>query len=266
MRSDLAPEDAVGLLAAVDSSADRLLADLTDPNPSLDVGGSTLLPDWDVATVLGHLRYGAVASLAITRAVLAGEAVVPFYPGGPAEREASLRSGKGSTLAELAELLGGAHDELLSVWEALTLSDWDRRFEEPHLGPVRLSRLVALRLTELEVHHHDLGSGYQPSDWNGAFVTACLPLRVAWLARHHRVRADADLDVDGRWGLRVADGPAWVVEAAGAHADSRVARGDEEVDWMVGQSHDLLAMLLGRPSKVEPLHEVGRFKRAFPGP
>ena len=49
----------------------------------------------------------------------------------------------------------------------------------------------ARRLREVEIHHVDLGLGYEPSDWPEAYVTSDLPLVLATVPRRARRPEDA---------------------------------------------------------------------------
>ena len=263
MRLDLDAKQALALLPVVDEATARLIRTVHDEQ--LHPQQPSALAGWTIANVLSHLWYGAVASLRMTRQVIDGHAEVDFYPGGADEREASIRSGDGYSREELVQRLQQTSSQLTDAWKRLDQSDWQRTFVEPRLGPIALTRLVILRLTELEVHHTDLGAGYAHNQWDPTFVAYSLPLRVAWLPRHHRVRADADLTVNGRWNLRVQDGQGWVVQADGERAE--VVPGHSRHDPVIqGTPAQLLALLLGRPAGIEPTQEIHRFKQAFPGP
>ena len=139
------------------------------------------------------------------------------------------------------------------------------------LGRIKLSRLLALRLTELEVHEGDLIHGARPNKWNPEFVRVCLPLRIAWLAEHHRQHRDANCRIQGRWVLKT-DWQSWLVSASEADVVCTAADDNVEADVAIsGDAADLLAFLLGR-SPSSPVTVTGgamladRFKEAFPGP
>ena len=146
--------------------------------------------------------YVAAAYARATREALAfGRATT--YPGGPDERERSLDSLAGQSLAECLDSFVWTSSELDSTWRQLAGESWARSYlDEPGRGRIGLGRLVAQRLTELEVHHGDLGSGYGPSTWSPQFVEVCLPLRIAWLPVHHR-RSPRRRYL-GRWQLAVS--------------------------------------------------------------
>jgi maleylpyruvate isomerase len=195
------------------------------------------------------------------------------YPGGAGERDASLRSFDQRSPADVVEQLRNASVDLRTTWRELDGRQWQTTLHEDRIGPLTLARLVAMRLTELEVHHVDLGTGYAVDSWPATFVRPCLRLRVAWLDTHHRRRPDADSGIDGRWLLQATDtGERWLVEASGSTARSAVGQAGVTADVALsGRSGDLLAFLLGRVA-VDQLAVTGdtqlaeAFKRAFPGP
>jgi maleylpyruvate isomerase len=51
-----------------------------------------------------------------------------------------------------------------------------------HWFPARM--ILSMRLRELEIHHVDLGAGYQPADWPADFVAETLPQVAASFAGH----------------------------------------------------------------------------------
>jgi maleylpyruvate isomerase len=204
-----------------------------------------------------------------TEALFTGRSAT--YPGGAAERQDSLRAFDGLTHREVMQAFHGASELLREQWDEVSEVGWATQFDDEGLGSIALGRLVALRLTELEVHHGDLGTGYGPSCWSPLFVARCLPLRVAWLGTHHRRRVDADLTVNGRWLFR-SDEKAWIVSANGASVASKRAAPSTAADVTIeGAGCDLLAFLLGRegtsPLRIEGDAQLfATFKDAFPGP
>jgi hypothetical protein len=141
--------------------------------------------------------------------------------------------------------------------------------ENPDYGSVSISVLPLLRLTEVEVHGSDLDLGL--SEWSETFVEVALPTRLAWLAIRRRDPALYDPKVQGSWLLAATDGPSWIVSVTGDEVSSRPAASEDSADATIeGTGRDLLAMLLGRPTRELVLSGdtqlAGAFKRAFPGP
>jgi uncharacterized protein (TIGR03083 family) len=258
-------------LDALDEATNRLRTALDD------VGEDALqepsrLEGWSRTTLLAHLRYGATASVRLTEDALAGRPAA-FYPGGATEREESLRPGEGESATDLVADLFTQSDRLAEEWRQLDDADWEVELREPKLGRMRLTRAVALRLTEIEVHGVDLGlDGLD--EWSDRFVEICLPLRIVWLPIHARNLPEADRTVSGRWLLRSDTGRSWLVSASGALASAgpKDVIHEASVDCVIsGSERQLLGLVLGR-TPVDDLEVSGNeakaqaFKAAFPGP
>src|SRR6266508_5533071 len=145
-----------------------------------------------------------------------------MYPGGQAERARSTAVPTTRTASGIVEALDLSSHRLLEQWRGLRPREWRAPLADDRLGNMLLGRLVALRLTELEVHLSDLGLGFGPADWSADFVRLCLPMRFAWMSAHHHRRPTADHTIDGRW-LFVCDDDrrAWLVTACGPTATVR---------------------------------------------
>jgi uncharacterized protein (TIGR03083 family) len=251
------------LLRVLSASTQRFV-DAVSPRAGSAATSASALEGWSIGTVLAHVWYGAVISCRATvSALAAGEAA--FYVGGAEERSWSLSVGDDVAGDVLVEHLIAASDVLQRAWAAMPTHAWDRTFVEPRFGTAALSRLIVLRLTELEVHRTDLDPRLTPEDWLEEFVAVALPLRIAWLAAHHRARHDADISVNGSWALVTEGGSGWTVGATGHAVGIETGIQDDAVQ-LHGTPHDLLALLLGRPARVGTPQAVARFKRAFPGP
>lgn len=268
---DLDAGSVVSALDALDAATDRLRAVLDGAGEDA-LQEPSLLEGWSRTTLLAHLRYGAVASARLTEDALAGRPAA-FYPGGATEREESLRPGEDESVTELVADLFTQSDRLAEQWRQLDDADWEVELREPRLGRMRLTRAVALRLTEVEVHGVDLGlDGLD--EWSDRFVEVCLPLRIAWLPNHARNLPEADRTVSGRWLLRSDTGRTWLVSASGALASAgpKDTIHEASVDCVItGTERQLMGLVLGR-TPVDALEVSGdeakarAFKAAFPGP
>jgi len=164
-------------LAALAASHRRLLATLEGLADDVARRPSRL-PGWSVGHVLAHLARNADS---VTRR-LAGAArgeVVDQYAGGPEGRAAEIEAGAGRPAAEL---VADVRDSALACERAAAeLPDdaWDRlgRSVEGDLHPVR--RMLPGRIREVELHHVDLGLGYEPADWPPDFARAELERALA---------------------------------------------------------------------------------------
>jgi maleylpyruvate isomerase len=140
----------------------------------------SLLPGWTVGHVLTHIARNADSVVRRLEGAVAGE-VVPQYPGGFEGRAAEIEAGAGRSAAELiADVVASdaAVDELAA---AVAEEVWDR----PTVGITGVespaSFMLFSRWREVEVHHVDLGLGYQPSSWPPELAEAWLPDLLAGL-------------------------------------------------------------------------------------
>lgn len=247
------------------------LADLADD----DLLAPSELPGWSRLTIVCHLRYGAAATLRMTRDVLAGRETA-YYPEGRAkQRPSTLRQAAHERPADVLASWGAIARKLDAEWMPLQGRDWATTVSEPadnpDLGPVPLGRLALARLLEVDVHGTDLGIGF--SDWSQTLVEVAFPTRLHWLVTRRTNHRSFDASIRGSWLLEAGDGAAWLVcvedrRASCRPADPVAERADAAI---AGSGRDLLALLLGRPT-LEPLRITGdvnlgaSFSKAFPGP
>lgn len=238
----------------------------------------SLLPEWPRLTVICHLRYGAEANLAVTRAVLAGKPASYYPQGRTTQRPLTLTPRPSEQPADVVQSFVTAMVELDRLWSALAEQDWALVATEPadnvDLGPTTLGLLALLRLTEVEVHGTDLDIG--ASSWSDVFVDTALPMRIGWLSSRRSNHGSPVSNVFGTWILRPHDGASFAITATtdgvttfeASRGDGDGAQGDAE---LVGSKRDLLGFLLGRISLDQlavsgDLEFAAKFKQAFPSP
>jgi len=147
------------------------------------------LPGWTVGHVLTHLARNADGHARRLEGALRG-AGVPRYPGGLAERDEAIAAGAGRPARELVEDVAASARRLEEVWQRSEQAGWPHAAlladdKWPTTGsPVR-------RLREVEVHHVDLGLGYEPADWSDEYVQWELPHVLERLPRLFTDPADA---------------------------------------------------------------------------
>jgi maleylpyruvate isomerase len=107
--------------------------------------------------------------------------VVEQYIGGAVGRAAEIEAGATRSLAALIADVASSARRLQAAALAMRDDAWDR----PTLavgGEIQPAWvLIRRRWREVEVHHVDLGLGYEPRDWPAAFVETCLPELLAAL-------------------------------------------------------------------------------------
>jgi maleylpyruvate isomerase len=146
------------------------------------------LPGWTIAHVLTHIARNADGHTRRLDAALRGENLAR-YPGGTPQRNSDIAGGATRAAAEIVDDLRDSQVRLDQVWERSVTAGWPHRellgsdFWPTVASPSR-------RLCEVEMHHVDLGLGYQPSDWPDEYVEWELPLILATVPG--RVQGQAD--------------------------------------------------------------------------
>jgi uncharacterized protein (TIGR03083 family) len=261
------------LVAAVRRRTEEVVAALRATGDE-GLQAPSLLPGWSRLTIACHLRYGAEAFDRMTAAALE-DRPVSYYPGGrDARRPGTLVPAPGESPAGVVASLAAHSDALHRRWAGVAEERWDAVVREPDdrpdLGPLPLSRLPLLRLTEVEVHGSDLDLGLH--DWSEVFVQTALAFRLDWLNRRRTNHRRVDDAVEGSWLLTAPDGPTYRLTVDGGAVSSQPAAPDAPADAVVeAPARDLLALLLGRPLRSPARYRgdvaLGRaFSRAFPGP
>ncbi len=248
----------------------RTLAELEDQQ----LREMSRLPEWDRLTIACHLRFGALASERMTTDALGGRPTA-FYPEGREhQREATLQPGQGESATDVISSLGQVSNRLDQLWGELDDEQWATEVHEPEdnkdLGLITLWTLALLRLTEVEVHGHDLNLDLSP--WSDTFVEAALPTRLTWLPTRRSNHQSTDESIDGTWALVATDGPAFRITATATHVDVEPAPATSRADATIaGTAAGLLAFILGRAT-LDDLQIRGdrthaaRFLQAFPAP
>jgi maleylpyruvate isomerase len=167
------------------------------------------LPGWTIGHVLTHLARNADGHVRRLEGALRGEDV-PRYPGGPAQRDDDIDQGARRPAAGILADLNAAQHRLELVWDRSVAAGWPHaELRAADRWPITASPVRRLR--EVEVHHVDLGLGYEPSDWPEDYVAWELPMLlatvpgrvhrtddmralVAWLSGRRPVPSAIDLD------------------------------------------------------------------------
>ena len=170
-------------LARLGESTDRLLATadgLTDDQAA----GASRLPGWTRGHVLTHIARNADGFRNLLAWARTGTET-PMYPSEEA-RARGVEAGAGRSAAELAADLRASAAAFAAVAGDLPAAAWDAPVtRRADTFPAR--GILPRRRSELEIHHVDLGAGYQPGDWPADFVQVAL----ARVARDFAGRADA---------------------------------------------------------------------------
>jgi maleylpyruvate isomerase len=184
---DTNPEHAIGLCRTAHARLLTTAARVTDEQ----VRSPSLLPGWTIGHVLTHLARNAESHTRRLEGALRGEDV-PRYPGGAVQRDREIEEGAPRPAAGIIADLGSAQRALELAWERSAAAGWPN----PQLSRPTTSSLAS-RLEEVEMHHVDLGLGYQPADWPDDYVAWALPRLLATVPS--RLRRDEDARAFVAW-------------------------------------------------------------------
>lgn len=156
----------------------QAVAALTDAEARRD----SRLPGWSVGHVLNHLRRNAEGFTRMLRAAAVGE-IGDQYTSADGRRD-GIEDGAGAPAAELVANLEASIAGLDAAFGALTPEQWATGVGRTLKGVVPVDELPWRRWREIEVHHADLGLGYDYDDWPDAYVRRELPGFVTvWKSR-----------------------------------------------------------------------------------
>jgi maleylpyruvate isomerase len=162
-------------------SHQRLLADVAGLSDAT-ARQPSLLPRWSVGHLLTHLARNAdsvVRRLDGAR----NDVVVDQYPGGMAERAAEIEAGADRSAATLIKDVADSAARVEAACDSLDEDHWARPCRDAHGNLLPAYSVIFARWREVEVHHFDLGLGYQLENWPDALVERWLPLELDRLAR-----------------------------------------------------------------------------------
>src|SRR5580692_801230 len=212
----------------VDDSTGRLLAGtaaITDARAR----EASRLPGWTRGHLLTHLARNADGLRNLLTWARTG-VMTPQYPSAAA-RDEDIEAGAGRSAAELRADVAESAAALAAEAASLSEAAWQASVHGirgmAHPAWYTLTR----RLSELEIHHVDLGIGYRVADWPDGFAAERLPDVAGSFAG--RDAADGAGLADRPWRRdrprsrsgRAAAGPAPVVSVrAAAHAKGRPIR------------------------------------------
>lgn len=140
-------------------------AGLTDE----DMRRQSRLPGWTVGHVLTHLARNAQGHTRRLEGALRGEELAR-YPGGREQRKADIEAGSGRSAHEIIRDLTVCQRQLDDTMTRSHEAAWPNA----HLmadDPYPTTGCPPARLREAEMHHVDLGLGYEPADWPEDYVT-----------------------------------------------------------------------------------------------
>jgi maleylpyruvate isomerase len=168
-------------LAGAVQSHRRLLATL-EPLTDAQCASPSRLDGWTVGHVLTHLARNADSHVRMITAAEHGE-VADQYDGGVVSRNADIEYGSVRTARELADDLRVSIEGLEACWDATTDVAWAGSGRSVG-GPLTIASLPFRRWREAEVHHVDLGLGYDIDRWPNDYLRIELGLlTMQWSSR-----------------------------------------------------------------------------------
>ena len=187
----------------------------------------SLLPGWSRGHVLTHIARNADGLGNLLRWARTGTET-PMYASAES-RSADIEAGAGRPAADLAADVRESAAAFAAEAARVPADAWAVRVRALYGPPFPALGVLGRRLSEVEIHHVDMGAAYSPDDWPADFVSDALPRVAASFA--------------GR-----DDMPPCVVSAEGAQGPFRLGPGQAGSPAVVihGQPADLLAWLLGR--------------------
>jgi maleylpyruvate isomerase len=229
--ADSGPGDIAKQIGQVNDATRQLLAGL-DGLTEAGASRPSLCPGWTVGHVLTHIARNADGLRRGAEGARRGEAV-PMYASAEA-RDQEIEAGAGRPMAELVADVTSSAAALSGAWSAMSIADWDRAMLHHRYGTLPLNYTPTMRLSEVEIHHVDLGGRFGPDGWPDSFVTHLL-------------------SGAGRLADRVPDGVALQVHAtdSGERWSAGGGGGDDPRRVVVaGPSWAIAAWLVGRPGPV----------------
>ena len=181
------------VLSGCRASHDVLVSTLSDLDDAA-VRRPSRLDSWTVGHVMTHLARNADSHTRMLTAACQGEAVEQ-YAGGREERAKNIEAGARRSAAALLDDTLRSITELEAAWVEMTPQSWDGKGLS-HGRPWPCRAMPYFRWREVEIHHVDMGTGYEPTDWPEGYVgrelqltLATVPGRLADAAERRRLLA-----------------------------------------------------------------------------
>lgn len=138
----------------------------------------SLLPGWSRAHVVAHLTLNAEALAGVLDGAGRGEPVAMYAS--PEQRDTDIDELAGVDVEELRARFLASTTTYADAATALPDDGWRGTFDRtPGLLPRPVAAVPAMRRSEVELHHVDLGLGATPADWPEDFATALVDTMVA---------------------------------------------------------------------------------------
>jgi maleylpyruvate isomerase len=177
-----------GLLPSLAVATDELLARLRALHDR-DLRAPSLLPGWSRGHVVAHV---ALVGDALSRLLLSartGEDIPAYASQNARDDEIALWAGRGASALAAEPARTARHFD--AQVSAMPAHAWTAKVSVLGGLPFPAAQVIVRRLSEVVLHHTDLGLGYDPEHWPAKFVIADLPepMRDQRLARQRGLPA-----------------------------------------------------------------------------
>ena len=156
----------------LDQATQRLL-DAARVLPEPDLRAPSLLPGWTRAHVLGHLARNADAMRSLLIGARAQQQRRAYASA--QVRDDDIETSAAQASRELMTDLADSAMALRTIIRQLPDEAWSFRVQILDSEPFPGSELLTRRLVEVELHHCDLGIGYDAANWPASFAQAPFP-------------------------------------------------------------------------------------------
>ena len=143
---------------AVREATSRLQAAV---DQAIEIGGASTmaapsrLPDWTIGHVVSHLARNADGLRRVLLAAQSSQQIEPYDS--PQARANDIQAGAQRDTETIADDLRTADQQLFSTIDGLGAATWEFTVDLGRGGPTTADVILAARLGEVELHHHDLG-------------------------------------------------------------------------------------------------------------
>ncbi|MCI4043190.1 maleylpyruvate isomerase family mycothiol-dependent enzyme [Streptomyces sp. TRM75563] len=220
-------------LGAVRGATERLL-DAVRKLDNASVAGASRLPGWSRGHVLAHLSRNADALGNVLRGL-------PMYASSET-RDADIADGAPRPADEQLADLRESADGFLAV--AAEPADWSRTVTLRNGVTDSAARVPFRRLIEVEIHHVDLGIGYELEDLPAEFVSREIAFLTDRFSGNQDVPATALTDQDGRTWSTGGGPPSTLVTVQGPAV--------ELMGWLCGRRDGSALTVAGGPLPALP--------------
>jgi maleylpyruvate isomerase len=122
------------------------------------------LPGWTIGHVLAHIARNGDSVVRRLEGARAGR-IVDQYPGGARGRAAEIEATATQPAAALVADVARAAQAVQQAVAAMPDDAWERTSRTVNGTLLTGTQVMFTRWREIEIHHVDLGLGYQPANW-----------------------------------------------------------------------------------------------------